>query len=45
MELVDDWYIYDNSESYYELIAKCVNAEKIIINFETYFKILHHDSE
>lgn len=44
MDLVDDWYLYDNSESYYELIAKRVNAEQIILNFEKYNQLLNYGS-
>ncbi len=35
----NDWYIFDNSGSEYELIAKCVDGEEKIINFEL-FKII-----
>jgi predicted ABC-type ATPase len=41
MDLVDDWYLYDNSQSYYELIAKRVNTEQIIFNFEKYNQIIN----
>ncbi len=42
MDLVDDWYLYDNSQSYYELIAKRVNTEQIILNFEKYNQIINY---
>ena len=32
----DDWYIYDNSGSEYELVAKSVNRGEKIINFELF---------
>jgi predicted ABC-type ATPase len=35
----DDWYIYDNSGSEYELVAKSANSGEKIINFEL-FKII-----
>ncbi len=35
----DDWYVYDNSGSEYELVAKSVDKEENIINFEL-FKII-----
>lgn len=34
--LSDDWYIYDNSGPEYELVAKCIDNQKEIFNFETY---------
>jgi len=34
LNLVDDWYLYDNSSGNYELIVRRVNEEKIIFNFE-----------
>jgi predicted ABC-type ATPase len=37
--VADDWYIYDNSGAGYELVAKRVNNEEEIINFEL-FKII-----
>lgn len=37
--LADDWYIYDNSASEYQLIAKNISGEKEITNFELYNKI------
>jgi predicted ABC-type ATPase len=37
--LADDWYIYDNSASSYELIAKNVSGEIEICNFGLYNKI------
>ena len=38
-EEADDWYLYDNSGSKYVLIAKSVEGEKEIINFEVFNKI------
>lgn len=35
----DDWYVYDNSGSEYELVAKNVDIAENIINFEL-FKII-----
>jgi len=37
--LVDDWYIYDNSGSKYELVAKSIGKVQKIINFDV-FKVL-----
>ncbi|MBS1619992.1 MAG: zeta toxin family protein [Bacteroidetes bacterium] len=34
--LADDWYIYDNSGSEYELLAKNVEGGEQIINFDLY---------
>lgn len=45
MQLVDDWYVYDNSESYYEPVAKYVNGKEIIFNFDTYDKIRNYDKQ
>lgn len=42
LDVVNDWYIYDNSGSYYELIAKRVDDLDTFINFEKYKKILPH---
>ena len=38
-EEADDWYLYDNSGSKYILIAKSVEGEKEIFNFEVFNKI------
>lgn len=38
----DDWYIYDNSGSHYELVASQENSARKIINFEV-FKIIMGD--
>jgi predicted ABC-type ATPase len=38
-EEADSWYIYDNSGTEYILIAKCIDGEKEIFNFEVYNKI------
>ena len=37
--LADDWYLYDNSASDYQLVAKSVSGEKEISNFDLYNKI------
>ena len=42
MSQVNDWYLYDNSGSYYELIAKRVDFIQTILNFNIYNKILHY---
>ncbi len=34
--VADDWYIYDNSGSEYELLAKSVEKKEEIINFDLY---------
>ncbi len=41
--LTDDWYLYDNSASDYQLVAKSISGEKEIINFELYNKIKRDD--
>ena len=35
----DSWYLYDNSGAEYVLIAKCIEGEKEIFNFEVFHKI------
>jgi predicted ABC-type ATPase len=42
MRAVNDWYLYDNSGSYYELVAKKVDDREIIINFDTYQQIVSY---
>lgn len=42
LKVVEDWYLYDNSGSYYELVAKMVEGQEIFLNFEKYKKILPH---
>ena len=37
---VDNWYLYDNSGPEYVLIAKCIEGEKEIFNFEVFNKIM-----
>ena len=37
----NDWYIYDNSGSGYELVAKNIEGEEKIINFELFQTIVH----
>jgi predicted ABC-type ATPase len=39
MKVSDAWYLYDNTSGLYELIAKQINNEKIIFNFDTWQKI------
>jgi predicted ABC-type ATPase len=39
MQHVNDWYIFDNSAGEYELVAKEVNKERIIVNFELWKRI------
>lgn len=41
--LSDDWYLYDNSASDYQLIAKSISGEKEISNFDLYNKISGDD--
>lgn len=36
----DNWYIYDNSGPEYVLIAKCIESEKEIFNFEVFNEIM-----
>lgn len=40
--IVNDWYLYDNSGSYYEPIAKSVDSNQIILNFDSYNKMLNY---
>ena len=40
--LVDDWYVYDNSGTEYVLVAKCVEGEIQISNFEIYNKLISY---
>ena len=40
IEQVNDWYVYDNSAGEYELVAKEINKERIIVNFGIWQKIL-----
>jgi predicted ABC-type ATPase len=42
MSLVNDWYLYDNSGSYYELVAKRVDFTQTILNFDVCNKVLHY---
>ena len=39
-DAVDDCYLYDNSNTEYELIAKYVDDQETIINFEVFNKII-----
>lgn len=40
LKVVDNWFLYDNSESYYELVAKRVDGQKTLFNFEKFKMIL-----
>ena len=40
LETVTNWYVYDNSKGEYEQVAKSLNNEKKIINFEVWQKVL-----
>lgn len=44
-DAVDDCYIYNNSNSEYELIAKFVDDQETIINFESFEKIIKHEHQ
>jgi predicted ABC-type ATPase len=39
LDKADDWYVFNNSGTYYELVAKCVDEEKIILNLSLYKQI------
>jgi predicted ABC-type ATPase len=38
-DVVDDWYLFDNSTSEYLLIAKSISSEMEILNFDVFNKI------
>lgn len=38
-ELADSWYIYNNSGARYELVAKYIQGDREIFNFEVLYKI------
>ena len=40
MEAAFDWYLLDNSKSFYKIVAKCVDNGKSIFDNETYLKLL-----
>jgi predicted ABC-type ATPase len=40
--MVDDWYVLDNSKPEYNIIAKSVNGQKEIINFDV-FKMIDNN--
>jgi predicted ABC-type ATPase len=40
----NDWYIYNNSDDEYELIAKSIEGKKEILNFEIFSKLNSHGS-
>jgi predicted ABC-type ATPase len=42
LQVVHDWYLYDNSGSYYELVAKRVDGQEKLFNFELFRKIISH---
>jgi hypothetical protein len=39
IEVVDDWYFYDNTAGKYDLVSKKVDGEINIYNFEVWEKI------
>ena len=39
MDVVNDWYLYDNSAGEYALVSKQVDKQIIIFNFDTWEKI------
>jgi predicted ABC-type ATPase len=43
IEVMDNWYIYDNSDSFYELIGQQENGTKRLLNFDTYRKIFPNE--
>jgi predicted ABC-type ATPase len=42
-EIADDWYLYNNSGTEYELVAKCILGNKEITNFDTYNKVVSYE--
>lgn len=38
-DVVDDWYLFDNSTSEYLLIGKSISSEMEILNFDVFNKI------
>jgi len=44
VELVTDWYIYDNSGTEYLIVAKSINNNTEIFNFETYKQIIGNET-
>lgn len=42
MTIVDDWYLYDNSEGDYNVIGKFVNHQEVIENPEVFKEIMNH---
>ncbi|CAN5326300.1 zeta toxin family protein [soil metagenome] len=42
--LADQWYIYDNSETSFQLIASSINKQEIISNFTIFRKIFPDDN-
>jgi predicted ABC-type ATPase len=43
-EIVDDWYVLDNSKPEYNIIAKSINGKKEIINFDVFKMIDKNES-
>ncbi|HEY8689219.1 MAG TPA: zeta toxin family protein [Chitinophagaceae bacterium] len=39
-ELADSWYIYNNSEARYQLVAKYIQGDREIFNFDVLYKII-----
>jgi predicted ABC-type ATPase len=42
-ELADDWYLYNNSGTEYELVAKCITGNKEITNFDIYNEVISYE--
>jgi predicted ABC-type ATPase len=42
-EIADSWYIYDNSNTEYKLVAESVYGKEEISNFDVYNKIIHYE--
>ena len=42
MRVVDDWYLYDNSGSHCEVIAKRIDKQEIMLNLEKYKRIVFY---
>lgn len=38
--LANDWYVYDNSATKYQLIARAIDKSEEIFNFEIFYKIV-----
>jgi predicted ABC-type ATPase len=42
--IVDDWYVLDNSKPEFKIVAKSINGQKEIINFDVFKKIENDES-